>query len=161
MRLSSQNLVATVGFALMAAAACLFISSSHFIKPLNVLFFSVTTEATLDDQYQERTSRRKGITTTGYNVSYSFVANGKTYRGASAIDNPPSKIMTVAYLPDQPGINGLDLRTFAWINLVIFLVPLGVLLASILALVAHIRGAKEAAPQKTATGRTRVQWHDG
>ena len=139
MRLSSQNLVATVGFGLMAAAATYFTFPSHCQKPLAILLTSVTAEATLDDRYQERTSRRSGITTTAYNVSYSFTANGKTFRGSGAIDQQPSKTMTVTYLPGAPETNGLELKTHAWIDLVFFLVPFVVLVVSVLALVSHVR----------------------
>lgn len=139
MRLSSQNLVATVGFGLMAAAATFFVFPSHCQKPFTILLTSVTTEATLDDRYQERTSRRSGITTTSYSVTYSFTADGKTYRGSGAIDQQPSKTMTVTYLPGSPQINGIELKTHAWIDLVFFIVPFVVLVASVLALISHVR----------------------
>jgi hypothetical protein len=158
MRLSSQNLVACVGFALMAAAGTFFAFPSKCLKPLTILTSSVTTEATLDDRYQERTSTRKGITTTAYNVNYTFTVDGKTYRGSSAIDNEPTKTMTVTYVSGQPSINGLDLKTHAWIDLAIFLVPLGVLLASVLALVVHFRSRElepSVASSRESTSRAR------
>jgi ABC-type dipeptide/oligopeptide/nickel transport system permease component len=153
MRLSTQNLIAIIGFTIMAAIAVVAAFPSKFQLPLAILTGNATAVATLDDEYLQRTSKRTGTT---YNVHYAFTVNGTEYRGSSGIGEVPTKTMTVTYLVGSPTINGLELTTHAWIDLVIFCVPLGVLVACLGVIWRHWRGAAQ--PTQPTTSRGRISY---
>lgn len=151
MRLSTQNFIAVIGFTIMASIAVVGLFPSKCQLPIAILTSNATAVATLDDEYMQYTGKRTGSVT--YNVRYAFTVNGTEYRGSSATGEVPTKTMTVTYLVGRPAINGLELTAHAWIDLVIFCVPLGVLVTCLGALALHLNSAVQQTPPATSRGR--------
>ena len=135
MRLSADNLIALFGFTIMSAIAVCFAFTPKLVEPLHILGHVGVAEATLGNEYTKRTSN----VTIAYNVTYTFVVDGKSYSGASALGEQPRPVMPVQYVTDDPGRNGMELTANAWFDLVIFAVPATVLGICSLVLFLHFK----------------------
>lgn len=148
MRLSPQNVGVCVIFAVLSLVGVCGLFSSHLLKPLRIFNTAVTTEATLDDSYTERTSRRSGDKS--YSVAYTFTVNGTEYRGSSGIGVEPTKTMPVFYVPSDPTINDLDLKGHATIDITIYGVMAATFLGTLAALAWHFGSPPTVAAPKVA-----------
>jgi hypothetical protein len=144
MRLSQQNFIGTIGFAILAMIGMALAYQSNLVRPLDLLAHVDSTTATLYNEYTERTSTRRGISTTSYEISYTFEVNGKKYSGRCPIDDTPREQMTVYYDRRDPTTNGMQLCGHAYIDLGFFGVMVVVLLACIGAIILHIRSGRQA-----------------
>lgn len=145
MRLSSNNLVAVYGFLLMSLIATCFTFTSKFVAPLSLLANIETTDAALGDEYTEKRSTRKGISTTSYEIQYEFMVDGEKISGKDVTGMTPQPTMTVQYDKRNPSINGTELSSHAYFDISIFVIPFFVLVLCTVVLVIHYRSNADAA----------------
>jgi hypothetical protein len=140
-RLSGQNMFACFGFLIMAGIGMFLSYETKLLPPLNVLLTAKRATATLNNHYSERQSTRRGISMTSYTVTYKFAVEGKDYQGVCTMGDTPEKEMDVWYLPSNPGINGMEIRGHAWIDIAIFAVMAIAFFASAGALAFHFKNS--------------------
>jgi hypothetical protein len=137
-----ENIVALLGIMAFAIWGVVAMYSSKCVYPLKILTGAQSTTAHLRNDYTEHRTSKGGIQITGFNVTYEFTVNGKKYNASSATGEQPREEMIVWYLPEEPMINGLELKGHAWIDLGIFAVVFFALPACAFALFRQFRRAE-------------------
>jgi len=136
---STQNLYLTIILAILVVVAMAMAFKGFLVRPASLLCNIETTTARLDNEYTERTRTQRGITTTSYQISYTFEVDGKRYNGQCPIGDAPRQEMTVQYDRRNPGVNGMELSGHAYIDLGIFGFLVVVFLGCVVVIIRHYR----------------------
>lgn len=148
MRLSPNNFIAVCGFLVMSTIGVFMTFGDKLVRPLSALFDIGVTEATVDNEYMQRDTTRKGIEITAYAIKYGYVVDGKPYRGESATGEVPKEKMAVQYMKSNPGISGMELKGNALFDIGIFSFMFMVFAVCLIALLVHFKSPDVPVPQK-------------
>lgn len=131
LRKTGNNVIACMGFSILGLLGAFFFAPKWW-EALGFVRNAVATEAQLDNDYVENTSRRNGITFVSYRVGYSYVVGGTNYHGGDTIEAKPQGSMQVFYDARNPGLSRIEYMGHFWIDTAILGILVVVTVAAVL-----------------------------
>ena len=124
MKLSEQNYIACIGFAIMGALGLYFATESKFSQPMHVLLNTKTAVAKVANSGSQHVMTRSGMSAESFHFPYTFEVSGTEYSGNAPFSKMPNATETIEYVADNPANNGPELKALAKFELGIYFVIL-------------------------------------